>query len=145
MTIERFQIVHYIYDTVFKKYIFRTDAMITIPKKFQQLIEKKAEKWNRESGKTYQFIPFTIGFDSGYGIWAISIVHPDDILKSTIKIAEDILIGRIKRELGTIIGRLPYSERTILSEQCAYNADDEKLIIPFPDFIISPEYVEKLL
>lgn len=141
MTIEdRIQIVHYFYDTVFKSYIPRTNELIHIPKKFQKLIEKKAEKWNRESGKTYQFIPFTIGFDPLSDIWVISIVHPDDILKSTIKIAEDILIGRIKRELGEM-ARQTYSGRTILSEQAAHHANDDKLIIPFPDFIISPEYM----
>ena len=140
-------ITHGIYDKDYNRFIYRDDSLpIIIPTKFIQLLLKKSKKWNkRKHCSVFPLIPFTIGHDMTDNIWAIAIVHPFDILKSSLKIAEDIVKGRIKRELGDIIGRLSYSERTILSKQCAYNANDDKLIIPFPDYIISPMYLEEQL
>jgi hypothetical protein len=88
-------------------------------------------------------IPFALGYDSNYEIWAIAIAHPFDMHKSTIKISENIVKGRIKREAGLLLGRDTYSQRTKKSIKLSFEEGDPKLIIPFPDYIISPSYKRK--
>ena len=125
----------------FNRFYFRNRKSIKIPKAFEDLILKKSEKWDRQY-KT-PLIPFTIAYESNYEIWAIAIVHPFDMHKSTIKISENIVRGRIKREAGLLLNRETYSQRTKKSLKLSFEEGDPKLIIPFPDYIISPSFKRK--
>ena len=129
---------HGIYDVEFKKILYRSEFQEDLPAKFFNLLIFKSEKWNRQY-KT-PLIPFTLGHNPNplYDIWAISIIHPLDLHKGTIKIAEDIVKGRIKRESCEIAGRDSYSQKTANSKALAQIHNDKKYIIPFPDYIISP-------
>ena len=131
---------HGIYDVEFNKIHYRSEYQETLPDKFFNLLLFKSEKWNRQY-KT-PLIPFALAHDTQYDIWAISIIHPLDLHKGTIKIAENIVRGRIKREVG-MLNRKTYTAITVDSMFLAESLSNDKLIIPFPDYIISPFFKEE--
>jgi len=89
-------IVHGIYDVIFNNFYWRNPYGFIASFPFRELLYSKALKW----GKNYPLIHFTVGKDGD--IWAISIVHPFD--KDTYKLTtgEDIVKGRLNRQLGLL-------------------------------------------
>lgn len=102
MTNERTtNISHGIYDVIFDNFYWRNPKAFIARFPFRNLIYDKARKW----GKEYPLIHFTIGNDGD--IWAISILHPWDYAKYKLKHGEDIVRGRLNRQLG-LMKRLTY-------------------------------------
>lgn len=95
----RIKIYHGLYDSLFGKILFRnTYKDIQMPLKFITLLKQKSWKWNYKKKLDYTLIPFTVGVDRDWDIWAIAIKDPRD--EFSLKIGENAVKGRIYRQRG---------------------------------------------
>ena len=134
------KIVHGIYDVIFNNFYWRNPYGVIASFPFRDLIYAKALKW----GKEYQLIHFTVGNDGD--IWVISILHPWDQHKYTLKLGEDIVKGRLNRQLGLMkrstYDRIPQKDengKVILHPWEVDQETGERIILykPVPPYIIT--------
>lgn len=133
MTDERpTKIVHGIYDVIFNNFYWRNPYGFIASFPFRDLIYAKALKWGTE----YPLIHFTVGNDGD--IWAISILHPWDKDRYTLKHGEDIVRGRINRQLG-LMNRPTYDRIEARGEDGELFLDSEGYTIykEVPPYIIT--------
>lgn len=108
------EILHCLYDVEFKQFYVRNSPHFIIPEKFISLLMDKGEKWNQKKYQPYPLIPFTVGLDSEWTIYAIAIVHPWDIFNKGI--GESIVKGRLARQRGEFAPQRWEYNRLINSE-----------------------------
>lgn len=133
----RLEIYHGLYDALFGKMLFRnTYKQIDLPLKFITLLKQKSWKWNNKKKLNYTLIPFTVGIDRDWDIWAIAIKDPRD--EFSLRNGENVVKGRIKRQRGGFVPhRWEYNRTYEKDKEGNYKRDEngDMIRVKVPDWV----------